>query len=352
MTSRKIKEELEGVEEEPQEDDQEAEEREDPKLVTYRMAIPLPVKDQKEILSAIQQMYIQLRIHGYHVARLHTDLGGEFRSRSLKQWCRSRDIQLTTTAGVSSQANGRAERAIQTIKGHIRRLLGMAGMDSSMWAYACHYVHERERKRMADKDMKDLPPFGQELLVKNRFWKTKELEGTHEKVRYLAPRPDAHGHLVLRDDGNIVIAPYFNLKTVEPEPSQETWMAVVRAAEEEEDPHVARRRIRGKMTMKSMKKEDEDEYDKILRERKKHGEKITNVILEESVIMLKDEMKVTDVVFEELKKVKGAATQEEEPVLRTRIVSPRELLQEAPKWVKRSRKNYISFSKKRRHSKR
>ena len=93
-------------EEEPQEDDQEAEEREDPRLVTYRMAIPLPVKDQKEILSAIQQMYIQLRIHGYHVVRLHTELGGEFRSRSLKQWCRSRDIQLTTTAGVSSQANG------------------------------------------------------------------------------------------------------------------------------------------------------------------------------------------------------------------------------------------------------
>ena len=105
------KEEIEEVEEEPQEDDQEAEEREDPKLVTYRMAIPLPVKDQREILSAIQQMYIQLRIHGYHVARLHTDLGGEFRSRSLKQWCRSRDIQLTTTAGVSSQANGRAEKS-------------------------------------------------------------------------------------------------------------------------------------------------------------------------------------------------------------------------------------------------
>ena len=132
-------------EEEPQEDDQEAEEREDPRLVTYRMAIPLPVKDQKEILSAIQQMYIQLRIHGYHVVRLHTELGGEFRSRSLKQWCRSRDIQLTTTAGVSSQANGRAERAIQTIKGHVRRLVGMAGMDSSMWAYACRYVHEREQ---------------------------------------------------------------------------------------------------------------------------------------------------------------------------------------------------------------
>ena len=30
--------------------------------------------------------------------------------------------------------------------------------------------------------------------------------------------------------------------------------------------------------------------------------------------------------------MKSAVTQEEEQVLRTRIVSPRELLQEAPKW--------------------
>ena len=208
----------------------------------------------------------------------------------------------------------------------------MAEMEASMWPYACHYVHERERRRMADKDMSDLPPFGHELLVKKRFWKTKELEGAHEKVRYLAPRPDAHGHLVLRQDNTIAVAPYFIKKTSEPAPSLETWMAVVRAAEEEEDPHVARRRIRGKMTMKAMKMEDEDEYEKMEKEQTRHQERVSKVILEESVIMLKDEMKVTDVVFEELKKVKSAVTKEEEQVLRTRIVSPRELLQEAPKW--------------------
>ena len=97
----------------------EDERQEDPKLVTHRMAIPMPSKDQKEILSAIQQMYIQLRILGYHVSRLRTDLGGEFRGQALKQWRRSRDIHMTTTAGVSSQANfnGRAERAIQTVNG-------------------------------------------------------------------------------------------------------------------------------------------------------------------------------------------------------------------------------------------
>ena len=47
------------------------------------------------------------------------------------------------------------------------------------------------------------------------------------------------------EDNTIAITPYFIKKTSEPAPSLETWMAVVRAAEEEEDPHVARRRIRG-----------------------------------------------------------------------------------------------------------
>ena len=283
------------------------------------------------VLSTIQQM---LRVMGYHVARLHTDLGGEFRGRSLTQWCRSRDIHRTTTAGVSCQSNGRAERAIQTVKGQIRRLLGMAGLPASRWPQACHYVHERERRRMADKDLNGVPPFGHELLVKRRFWKTKELEGTHEVVKYLAPRPDAHGHLVLRQDGRTAIAPYFT-KAKEPEPSQWTWLAVTKAMDEEEDPHEIRRRIRGKVTAKSMKK---DEYEEMEEERKRHLERLSNVVLEENVIILKDEVKVMDVVYEEFKKVKSAMSKEEELVHRTKIVSPKELLNEAPKWYEAIKK--------------
>ena len=190
---------------------------------------------------------------------------------------------------------------------------------------------------MADLDLGDVPPFGHELLVKRRFWKTKELEATHEKVRYLAPRPDAHGHLVLRDNGSTAIVPYFIMKTQEPEPSQSTWMAVTKAAEEAEGPYEVRRRIRGKMGARSMKLE-EDQYEVVEEERERHLERISNIVLEESVIMLKDEMKVMDVVYEELKKVKSAMPKEEEPVLRTRVVSPKELLREAPQWDEAIRK--------------
>lgn len=65
------------------------------------------------------------------------------------------------------------------------------------------------------------------------------------------------------------------------------------------------------------------------KERDRHIERISNIVL---AIMLKDEMKVMDVVYEELRKVKSAMPKEDEPVLRTRVVSPKELLREAPKW--------------------
>ena len=48
--------------------------------------------------------------HGYHVSRLHTDLGGEFQGRSLEQSGRSRDIQLTTTAGVKKRDDQRKKK--------------------------------------------------------------------------------------------------------------------------------------------------------------------------------------------------------------------------------------------------
>lgn len=62
--------------EEGEEEEEQGEKKEEPRLVMFRLAIPMPSKHQKTVLSTIQQMYIQLRVMGYHVSRLHTDLGG------------------------------------------------------------------------------------------------------------------------------------------------------------------------------------------------------------------------------------------------------------------------------------
>ena len=321
--------EIEGLEEEILEVIQDEEQREEPEIEVFRLAVPLHSKKEKEILVAINQMYMQLRVHGYPILRLHSDLGGEFRGRSIKSWCRSRSIHRTTTAGDDSQANGRCERAVQEVKSWIRRSLLRADRGSELWPMACRYVNELERRRMADQMHRPIPPFGEKILVKRRWWKTQELESTHQKAIYLTPMPEAHGHMVMLEDGTKVLAPYFISKTKEPPEEEETWLALLREAEEH-DPVEVRRRIRGKSSLRTIRarlnEEEEFEFHQ--------DEQMKKVIAEEGFTIMFDEPEVREVIFEELCKMKKVEKEEpEEDVLRTRIVSPQEVLAEPEKWV-------------------
>ena len=151
-------------------------------------------------------MHLQLRAAGYNVVRLHSDRGGEFRGR-LDDWCLARGVIRSKTGGVDPQANGRAERSVQEVKARIQRILLGAGMDYLQWPMACRYVHEQERRRWSGRSDKPIPSFGAEVLVKRRFWGRHDPQPTHERVKYIAPDPEGHGHLVLRPEGNAV--PYF-----------------------------------------------------------------------------------------------------------------------------------------------
>ena len=98
-----------------------AEERVEPELNVFRFCIPLEKKRAPAVLQATNELYIQLRVHGYTVVRLHSDRGGEFRGKAIEQWCRTRDILRTKTPGMSPQANGRVERSVQEVKARVQR---------------------------------------------------------------------------------------------------------------------------------------------------------------------------------------------------------------------------------------
>ena len=74
--------------------------------VTYRLAIPLESRNSGEVMAAVHEMYVQLRILGYPVTRLHSDKAREFMSQLMVNWCRNRNIMKTSTAAMTSQANG------------------------------------------------------------------------------------------------------------------------------------------------------------------------------------------------------------------------------------------------------
>ena len=150
-----------------------------------RLVTPMPSRNQKEVLKAISKFYLQLKADGYEVKQIHADHGGEFESEALQSWCEGRALLHTWTAGDQPQSNGRAEQSVGEIKARIRRMLKAAGADFSRWPLAARCLHEKLRAEALG--LKPSPRFLSEVYVRKRFWRSKELEPTQEKVLYLGP---------------------------------------------------------------------------------------------------------------------------------------------------------------------
>ena len=98
-------------------------------------------------LSGVQELVVKLRRYGYPVVRLHTDYETTFVNKHLKGWCLNRGIVRTSSTPEEHQQNGRAEAAIASIKGRVRRLLHSSGMETKWWPIAARHVVELERRR-------------------------------------------------------------------------------------------------------------------------------------------------------------------------------------------------------------
>ena len=224
------------------------------------------------------------------------------------------------TAGDSPQQNGRAEKAVQTIKARMRVALLACGWEADKWALACQYVHNVERSRMRP-TMKKGPTLGSSVLVRKRFWKSRELEPTHTKVTYVSPLPEVHGHLVVEQNGKLA-------HTVEPPEEQGTWIAVERQAEDEDDALRMRRRIGGKTAVRALSLKDEVQGELLWSQRMRQAD----AVAEETLRMITDEEDTIPTMVRQIKQNLIVPEIEEEDVLRTRIVSAQEFLQEKDLW--------------------
>ena len=177
---------LEAGGDDQQEEPQKEENPKTAQMTVYRLAIPLESRAQGVVLRGIIDLVLMLRSEGIHVTQLHTDRGGEFRSKRLRTWCRERNVLQTWTAGDKPQSNGRAEKAVQDTKRRVRVLLHAAGVGEEYWPIAVRNVNERWRiGRLGKPDR--IPPFLAEVLIKKRCWRERDLEPVQERVRYLCP---------------------------------------------------------------------------------------------------------------------------------------------------------------------
>ena len=116
---------------------------------------------------------------GLTVRRLHTDGGREFCNKTLDAWALARDLQHTYSVPSDPKSNGRIENWVKHAKAGVRTLLcSQTDKDTSHWPSALRqWAEQRLRKSLKILHVPDpirpLPPYGTQVLVKNRQWSRK-----------------------------------------------------------------------------------------------------------------------------------------------------------------------------------
>ena len=166
----------------------------------FRMAIPMHSKKAKEVTRATMELILKLRMDGYSVNKIHVDQGHEFAGH-IMDWTRRRGIVVTKTAGDEPQSNGRAELSVKVVKNMVRKALTQAEEGAKWWPWALRHSYEVLRCRRIH-EPPSFSPFMTEVLVRRRRWKKEDFSPSMEKVRYLAPSPENHGHWVVPEGGS------------------------------------------------------------------------------------------------------------------------------------------------------
>ena len=278
------------------------------------------------MLKAVSKFYLQLKAHGYEVKQLHSDHGGEFESEALQAWCEARALLHTWTAGDQPQSNGRAEQSVGEIKARIRRMLKAAGANFSRWPLAARCLHEKLRAEALG--LKPSPPFLSEVYVRKRFWRSKELEPTQEKVLYLGPSWIDHGHWIEREDGSKALTRIVITNLAEP-PQDHHWIAL----EDHISPLEQRKRLREKTAVKAFEVIEEEEEQRQQKEQVDQR-RIQKVIEEEMTTAVFDHQGVLEEVLEGVAWLKEAIVEEgNQEILQTKVVSHGEVRRNAAAWI-------------------
>ena len=319
----------------PREGPQQEEEEEEMEIRTFRLACPVATKRVEETLRVAIEFVLRLKADGFHVCQIHTDQGHEYYGK-FREWCDRRGILLTRTPGDDPQGNGRAEVAIQAITRQVRAALHQAKVGWEWWPMAARHVAETLRSHRTGKKV-EFPPFMEEVTIRRRMWRRGVLmEPTTEKVKYICPAWDHHGHWVLKGDGTKVVTRYVIRRMKEPI-SEEVWIALEK---ETLDALNDRRRMREKVSPVIRKIERAEQEEEIAEELLK-GEMISVMrLLEEEMAILITEDE--EIAKRELKILAGLKKMvevelEHEEILQTKIVSPYEVQGHWHEWEEASK---------------
>ena len=200
-------------------------------------------------------------------------------------------------------------------------MLKAARADFSRWPLAARCLHEKLRAEALG--LKPSPPFLSEVYVRKRFWRSKELEPTQEKVLYVGPSWIDHGHWIERSGGSKALTRIVISNLAKP-PNDQHWIAL----EDDMNPVEQRRRLREKTAVRAFEVMEEEDQQK--REEQRDQRRIQMVIEEEMTTAVFNDQKVLEEVLEGVAWLKEAIVDEKDPeILQTKILSQAEVRKNA-----------------------
>ena len=165
-----------------------------------RFAIPMEKHRGREILEAVQEIYVTLKSWGMPLSRIHTDRAKEFRTKSLRKWCRERDVYQTFTEGVAPSQNAVAENGVKWLKSKARLLLQAGDVEKRYWPCAMKEACDGHNRRMLARPERAIR-FGSVVWIKSKKGHGP-FDPRWERGTYMGPTEDVRGgHVVLLEDG-------------------------------------------------------------------------------------------------------------------------------------------------------
>ena len=144
----------------------------------------LPRRTKEEVSAALSRTLTKLPQWHFPVLRLHTDRGGEWMNRMVRDVADSHDLVHTCTEGHDPSSNGRAESAVGLTKAAIRsRLSTPPGFGSSYWSLAALDAGEgllRSELAKFDTSVRCLIPWATQVCVRE-----KKNEENHWSSRFV-----------------------------------------------------------------------------------------------------------------------------------------------------------------------
>ena len=152
---------------------------------TLQYAMGLKRKTAEEAATATIQILARLHSLGAPpLVRIHSDNGGEFTGKKFQEMTSRLGLWQTFSAPYHPQANGRAERAVQSIKMGVISLLLHAKMPVKYWFLAMReYTFKQRHRTLVGKIPDDAPTMGDLVMFKPE--KTEDWEPRAEKGQFV-----------------------------------------------------------------------------------------------------------------------------------------------------------------------